>query len=88
MRENLYLRGTSLRSGALATASLIHSFSVNFTKSLNSHTIRFDLEFRIENEYRNRFKFDVSPQLIYAQRHPDSLPMGSWPPCCWVFRQI
>ena len=52
-------------SGDGVTSSLIHSFVGNFTKTLRNHTLRFGPEFRIENEYRNRFNLDVSPQLIY-----------------------
>lgn len=52
-------------SGDGVTSSLIHSFLANFTKTWGGHTFRFGPEFRLENEYRNRFNLDVSPQYVF-----------------------
>ncbi|MDQ6699109.1 MAG: TonB-dependent receptor, partial [Acidobacteriota bacterium] len=67
-------------SGDGVTSSLIHSFVANFTKTLGSHTVRFGPEFRIENEYRNRFNLDVSPQLSYTNTYTKASDTAAGPP--------
>lgn len=57
---------SSWESGDGVTASLIHSFYANFTKLVKSHNIRFGPEMRVTREFRNRFPFDVSPQLSFG----------------------
>lgn len=52
-------------SGDGSTSSLIHSFVLNLTKLVGNHTIKFGPEFRLENEFRNRYNLDVSPQLVF-----------------------
>jgi hypothetical protein len=56
---------SAIESGDGSTSSLIHAWVGNFTKTISNHTLRFGPEFRIENEFRNRYNLDVSPQLIY-----------------------
>jgi hypothetical protein len=52
-------------SGDGSTSSVINAWVANFTKTVSNHTIRFGPEFRIEDEFRNRYNLDVSPQFIF-----------------------
>jgi len=50
-------------------ASLTHSFTGNFTRLYKDHELRFGSEFRVYRAFRNRFPYDVSPQLSFSSSY-------------------